>query len=246
MTRVLTIGVSRAFLNRLDGHVSPGSIVVLEEPDIITSKHIDRLPDEYESVAEVIPAAYHQAEDYLPAALAAHRRHGVDAVVPVREYGVRAAAALADRLGLPGATATAAAVLRDKIKLREVTSAAGIGSPQWREVTGAGDVAAFATAGAVVVKPANRQASVGVQFVDRPDEADRAWSEMVTASEPGQVPNRPIQWRYLAEERLHGREYSVEALVRAGEIIFWNVTAKTTLPGRYPVEIAHVVPAPVR
>ncbi len=51
--------------------------------------------------------------------------------------------------------------------------------------------------------------------------------------------------RLLMEHALVGPEYSVETLVDAGRPVFVNVTAKQVLPGRFPVEIGHVVPAPV-
>ena len=48
----------------------------------------------------------------------------------------------------------------------------------------------------------------------------------------------------MSRNACKGRSTASRHWCAAGEIIFWNLTAKTTLPGRYPVEIAHVVPAP--
>ena len=44
---------------------------------------------------------------------------------------------------------------------------------------------------------------------------------------------------------MFGREYSVEALVRGGTVLFENVTDKALVSGEYPVEIGHMVPAPI-
>ncbi|BCB83221.1 hypothetical protein Psuf_005340 [Phytohabitans suffuscus] len=99
----------------------------------------------------------------------------------------------------------------------------------------------------MVLKPANRQASVGVQLLDRVDSAvaETAWARTTAASEYEQIPDRPLNWRYVVEERLVGPEYSVEALVRDGEVVFENVSAKTVVDGPYPIELGHLVPAPL-
>jgi len=86
-----------------------------------------------------------------------------------------------------------------------------------------------------------------VHLLDRvdPAQATEAWRSMVAAGERNGVPDRALSWRYLVEERMFGPEYSVEALVRDGEIIFENVTAKTVIAGPHPVELGHVLPAPL-
>ncbi|MCE0448149.1 hypothetical protein LT493_43870 [Streptomyces tricolor] len=164
--------------------------------------------------------------------------------------GVRGAGRRGDRgeLGLPGATSRAAAVLRDKLLLREATGRAGMPTPRWREIRGPEDIVAFAQAGPVVVKPADRQAS-GRRPAARPlaipprpnGPGRRCWRR----PEPGHAPDRPLDRRFLAEERVYGTEYSVEALVREGSVEFFNVTEKSVIGGRHPVESGHVLPAPV-
>lgn len=64
------------------------------------------------------------------------------------------------------------------MRLREVSGAGSVRNPRWREVHGPADILEFAGGGPVVVKPANRQASVGVQLLDSVDEAAaaEAWS----------------------------------------------------------------------
>ena len=76
------------------------------------------------------------------------------------------------------------------------------------------------------------------------DDPELAWKECANADEGPQLAHRELRWRYLAEEFVSGPEYSVEALVTNGEIVFSNVTRKRVKTGRYPVEAGHVVPAP--
>ncbi|MEV6756986.1 ATP-grasp domain-containing protein [Streptomyces sp. NPDC051214] len=245
--RVVFVGYNAAYLRAIDGSVPEGSVVVLEEPDIIRKRELSDAAARFGCLDRIIPASYQQSSGALDLAATLEAERPVSAVVPGLEYAVPAAAALAEKLGLPGATEQAAQALRDKVRLREVCDAGGVRGPRWREVHGPADILDFADGGPVVVKPANRQASVGVQLLDSVDatSAARAWERTSSAAEYEQVPDRSLTWRFLAEERLRGPEYSVEALVRQGEIIFHNVTAKTVIPGPYPVELGHLLPAPL-
>ncbi|MGW5731489.1 MULTISPECIES: ATP-grasp domain-containing protein [Streptomyces] len=245
--QVVFVGYNAAYLRAIDGSVPDGSVVVLEEPDIIRKRDLRDAAGRFGCLERIVPTSYQQSAGALDLAAELEARRPVAAVVPGLEYAVPAAAALAEKLGLPGATEHAAQALRDKARLREVCDAAGVRGPRWREVYGPEDILDFAGDGPVVVKPANRQASVGVQLLDSVDAASaaRAWERTSSADEYEQVPDRALTWRFLAEERLRGPEYSVEALVRDGEIIFHNVTAKTVIPGPYPVELGHLLPAPL-
>ncbi|BCM65157.1 MULTISPECIES: ATP-grasp domain-containing protein [Streptomyces] len=247
MTHVLMVGFGSVFLDAVEGAVADGSIVVLEEPDNIRHRGLEGEAERRACLRAVLPATYQQGGDCVDIATELHRSWPIEAVVPALEYAVPAAAAIAEKLGLPGATSRAAAVLRDKLLLREATGRAGMPTPRWREIRGPEDIVAFAQAGPVVVKPADRQASVGVQLLDHcdPAEAERAWQALLEAAEPGHAPDRPLDRRFLAEERVYGTEYSVEALVREGSVEFFNVTEKSVIGGRHPVESGHVLPAPV-
>ncbi|MFE7928002.1 ATP-grasp domain-containing protein [Streptomyces sp. NPDC057456] len=245
--QVVFVGYNAAYLRAIDGSVPSGSVVVIEEPDIIRKRGLQDAAARFDCLDRIVPAGYQQSAEALDLAAELTAARPVAAVVPGLEYAVPATAALAEKLGLPGATETAAQALRDKVRLRELSGAGGVRNPRWREVHGPADILEFAGDGPVVVKPANRQASVGVQLLDSVDAATaaQAWQRTSSAAEYEQVPDRQLAWRFLAEERLRGPEYSVEALVRQGEIIFENVTAKTVVPGPYPVELGHLLPAPL-
>jgi biotin carboxylase len=133
---------------------------------------------------------------------------------------VVAAADAARLLGLPGAGSRAARVLRDKLTLRAVTAAAGMPCPDFREVHSAADVAEFARDRACVVKPAQRQASLGVIMLQPGDDPAAAWRECVGADEGAFMASRPMRWRYMVEERLFGPEFTTECLVRDGKSLF--------------------------
>jgi biotin carboxylase len=142
---------------------------------------------------------------------------------------------------------TPAAVLRDKSLLRRVTAAAGVRNPESVTATGPADVRRFMAAypGPVVLKPANRQASLGTIVLRETDDVDRAWHECVAMDEKVLVPDRAMPLHMLVERYVSGDEYSVEMLVHNGEPVFANVTEKTLYPGPRPIELGHVVPARV-
>jgi biotin carboxylase len=97
--------------------------------------------------------------------------------------------------------------------------------------------------GSCVLKPANRQASLGVQVLDRNNDTIDAWQHCTHAAEPMVRSRYAPPGRYLVEQRLDGPEVSVETLVHAGRMGFTNITAKAVQPGISPVEIGHLVPA---
>lgn len=245
--QVIFVGYNAAYLRAVEGRAPAAGIVVLEEPDIIRKRSLEGAADGFTCLDRIVPVAYQQSADVLEVGALLAAQRPVAAVIPGLEYAVSAAAALAAKLARPGATEPAAQALRDKIRLRQAAGAGGVRNPRWREVHGPDDVVDFAAGGPVVLKPANRQASVGVVLMDAVDPASAraAWAHTSAAHEHEQVPDRELAWRFLVEERLRGPEFSVEALVRAGKVIFENVTAKTVVPGPYPVELCHLVPAPL-
>ena len=171
------------------------------------------------------------------------------AVVPGGEYAVEATTRAAAHLGLPGAGLWAGKVFRDKLKLRQLAARAGIRNPLYARVADVREAQAFfdTVSRPCVLKPTGRQASVGVQIsLHGPQEqiADR-WTWSADPDEGPRLPDRGIPSGVLIEEVVRGREFSVEMLYARGEPCFANVTAKRVLPGRFPVEIGHVVPAPL-
>jgi biotin carboxylase len=241
---IVVVGYSQLLFSQLDGLLPAGSVIVVEESDIIERRSLERCASSVACIADVIAAPYQQDLGCVGVVEGALGGAAPGAVVPGIEYGVLASAVLAERWGLPGASVRAARSLTDKLRLREVTAAAGLRNPRWAQVTGPEDVRRFAGGGPVVLKPANRQASLGVELLADCDGVEEVWERTVAACDSLLATSlRPLSCRFMAEELVRGHEYSAEALVRDGTIIFSNVTGKTTAPGRHPVEIGHVVPA---
>ncbi|WP_234312609.1 ATP-grasp domain-containing protein [Streptomyces sp. NRRL F-5065] len=244
VTHVL-VGYSPVMLAKLDTRLPAGSVLVLEEPAVIAARGLAGLPERHPSVAALVPAPTQDEAHPERIADTVPRPERVRAVVPVVEYAVVTAAALAEAWGLPGAGPDAARILRDKGRLRAALDGSGVAQPAWAVVDTAADVAAFrdARGGEAVLKPANRQASLGVQLLGPADDVAAAWRHTTAADEPTLRAAYPDAARFLAEQRLRGAEFSVEALVHEGGIGFVNITAKRVQDSRYPVETGHTVPA---
>lgn len=245
VTHVL-VGYSAQLMAEVDRLLPPGSVLVVEEPHVIRARDVHTAAAGHRCVAGVLAAPTQDEVRAGELASLVPRQPGVRAVMPAVEYGVVAAAALAAAWGLPGAGTEAARLLRDKLALRRAAARRDVPQPAFTEATGPADVDALRArhGGRCVLKPANRQASLGVVLMDPGDDTAEAWRHTVAADEPRLRVHYADTARYLVEERLDGPEVSVEALVHEGVVGFLNVTAKQVLPGPYPVELGHTVPAP--
>ncbi|WP_410566331.1 ATP-grasp domain-containing protein [Amycolatopsis sp. cmx-4-61] len=243
---VLVVGFVTPVLQALTGVEPDGSVVLVEEPDVIRKRDL-RARLAGSALVRALVEWEHTRPGSADEFHAAHPDLDPVAVIPLIEYATPFAARLAERYGVPGASLGAALILRDKVLLRRVSAAAGVANPESATVTGPADVRAFMRAhpGPVVLKPANRQAAVGTQVIRDPGEVEEAWANCLEQDEGIFVPDRPMDLRMLAERYVPGAEFSVEMLVRGGRQLFANVTAKQLYPGPRPVELAHIVPADI-
>ncbi|WNI14309.1 ATP-grasp domain-containing protein [Actinacidiphila sp. ITFR-21] len=244
--QILFFGFSANILSNLAGDLPPGSVLVVEEPDVVRKRDLHQLAKKFPAVSRVVPREYQRASE-LKLLLGEDLVRGAVAVVPGVEYGVTAAAVAADALGLPGAGTLGGQVFRNKARLRDLAAGAGIRNPRYTRVDGVEAAQAFMdeVGGACVLKPSSRQASLGVQILTDREQLRTGWSLSTEVEEGRVVPDRGIPSEVLIEEAVHGAEFSVEMLVAKGRPCFANVTAKDVLPGRFPVETGHVLPAPV-
>jgi biotin carboxylase len=241
---ILLVGYSLAWLHVMAGEGATDPVVFVEEPDVARKRNVDE--HLAGSGAELIRWEYQLAgaadRFYL-----AHRDLDPVAILPGVEYAVPFAARLAERYGVAGAGLGAATILSDKSLLRTVTREAGIPNPRSERVCGPGEVRAFMRGcdGPIVLKPANRQASVGTQVLHDLDRVAAAWRECTQQDEGVYAPDRDKPLVMLAEQFVAGDEFSVELLVRDGEPLFANVTEKHLFAGPRPIELGHAVPAPI-
>ena len=154
----------------------------------------------------------------------------VRGVICSGEVFVDAAAVLAEALGLPSPGTWAARVCRDKVMQRVVLRDHG---PSWRAFAPHERDTVASDAYPCVIKPAGRMFSSGVFRVGDDAELRAA----LAAYEPDET--------ILVEELVTGPEFSVEALVHRGELLWSGITAKITNEDSSPyfTEIGHTCPA---
>ncbi|MFU8871136.1 ATP-grasp domain-containing protein [Micromonospora sp. SL4-19] len=241
---MVVVGASFGSLRWFDQELPAGSVVLVEEPDVIRRRGLERYAAELPLVSRLVPAGYQTGLD-VDALLA--REPGLAAarlVVPGMEYAVGATARLAARLGLPGAGLPAADIFSDKHRMRLLADATGLANPAYELVDDPARAAEFARrhGGRCVLKPTRRSGSLGVQLIADPAEIAAVWAASASPPAPDEA-TAGLPTEVLVEEMLAGSEHSVELLVADGEPIFANVTDKRIVGGRFPVESGHTVPS---
>lgn len=192
-----------------------------------TEPHVRRLR---ERVDEVYQAPSATEEAWAQAVYAAVRERPPDGVLAFNEPQVVAAALVQDRLGLPGPSLHAAVVSRNKALQRACFGARGVPQPEYLLTEDPAAAAGWAAARfPIVVKPLTGAGSAGVELV-----ADAAEYRRMAA-------RRRRHGKLLLETAVPGPELSWEALLHRGEVVFGNLTRKTTTGPPHFVEIGHRV-----
>ncbi|WFE34191.1 ATP-grasp domain-containing protein [Micromonospora sp. WMMD975] len=243
--QLVVVGASLGSLRWFDEELPAGSVVLVEEPDVIRRRDLARFAEDLPLVGRLVAVEYQTGLD-VDALLA--REPGLAAarlVLPGLEYAVGATARLADRLGLPGAGVAAADVFSDKHRMRLLADEIGLANPAYELVDDPARAARFAHAhdGRCVLKPTRRSGSLGVQLITDPGELPDRWAASADPPAPTEATDRGLPTGVLVEELLVGSEHSVELLVADGDVLFANVTDKRIAGGRHPVETGHTVPS---
>lgn len=166
---------------------------------------------------------------YEPALALAQRRHP-DAVLGFSEPHVMAASLIQSVYQLPGPGVVATAISRNKALQRAVFANAGLSQPAVLLVAEIRDATNWAEDRfPIVVKPLSGMGSTGVELVADSD----AWAELVE--------RRTDSGPTLVEEYIDGPEFSIEALVKNGKLVFSNLTHKETTGPPHFVEISHTI-----
>jgi biotin carboxylase len=165
-------------------------------------------------------------EAWVGPALKLARRAHPRGVLAFSEINVLAGAYAAQDLGLPGTGVYAAHVSRNKALQRQVYGAAGV--PQPASMLALDFAGLESRSFPCVIKPLSGAGSNGVEQV--PD-APALREALERRGKTGPV---------LVEDYVSGQEYSWEALVHGGEVLFTNLTVKTTTGPPNFVEVLHI------
>ncbi len=143
---------------------------------------------------------------------ALHRVHPVQRIAAASERLLAPAAALRERLGLPGDTPEAVRGLIDKAEMKRLAARGGIAHAEGHVLYEPGDAHELIDRyGAVVVKPRDLSGSQGVAVCDERADLERWLRE------------RFVPGRYLVERKVSGPMGHLDALVHEG-IVAWDVS----------------------
>jgi len=210
-----------------------GAQVVLVRADPTEADH--RIADE---VIDLDPL--HDGFTEMGEKLLGDRREQIKAGIVFSDNAVRSGVELLERLGVPVDSPRLAQGAFSKYSYRlgearvaDLLAAQRIMVPAFAEIASLDQLRDFARAhpGGFVVKPAAEGNNRGVVVVRSGDDLTAAFAEVLPYLEGGVICEELIPYR---------REYSFDGL---GALTF--LTEKISAPGRYPVEIAQVLPARV-
>lgn len=149
--------------------------------------------------------------------------------VAFSEPHVLAAALVQDAYNIPGPGMRAAVTSRNKALQRAQLDGV-VDQPEYLLAASIADAASWLREHLpAVVKPLDGMGSHGVERVVTPNDIQDV------------VARRGTEGPVLCETYVEGQEYSVEALVVAGETVLTNLTYKTTHDQKHFVEVAHRV-----
>ncbi|MET9686493.1 ATP-grasp domain-containing protein [Streptomyces coeruleorubidus] len=149
------------------------------------------------------------------AAEEAARAYGAELVASTSESDVLRAARLRARLGLPGQDVASATAYRDKVVMKRLARAAGIGVPAFAPVDSPADLLDFIEAEGfpVVVKPRLGAGAEGVAILRGPADVTAFLDREGTSD----VPYLPAQW--MVEGFVTGEFFHVDGIMRDGRIV---------------------------
>lgn len=217
-----------------------GLDVLLITPEVWRAETLRRMGESGHIASHLAEAAFVNGalaspESFTSGVLAHAMRwredYDVKGVFAVGEILVEQTGLLADALGLAAPGIRASRVCRSKALQRWYLPES---SPRSRVVPPEGR-SAFADPGLrfpVVVKPVSRHSSSGVRTCESMEELRRG------------IDGYPAGETVLVEDRIVGPEFSVEALVQGGDVVFDSVTRKRTTESHAStfVELSHSVP----
>lgn len=184
----------------------------------------------------------------LDVAVDLHKRTPFDAVLTQLEYSVEAAAAVAERLGLPFMNPTAVRNARCKEQARRLLDEAEVASARYALVHSVedGQAAAQRIGLPVVVKPSSGADSILAARCDSIDEVCAALSTILETREhlPEQM-REQFSRGILVEEHLAGPLVSAEIALRDGKVTNYMICGRVRGQRDETIELGAAMPAEI-
>ena len=200
------------------------------------AENLERHRDLVKGADRLVVTDYTAVETLLTTARDLDAERPLSAVVTFKDAGAVPTAVVAEKFGLPTNAPEAVAACIDKARTHQAFADAGFPRPRWAVCPNPAALHRFvAEVGPfVVVKPLDASGSLGVRVLGPGDDLAAAYAGCRAA-----CPDSPV----LAEEKLIGREVSIEAMIHHGRPVLFGVTQKVLFPGTV-VEAGHFTPDP--
>lgn len=171
----------------------------------------------------------------LKAAKAHRARHRLDGVITVGTDFSTTVAWIAEHLSLPGLPYRTVLLAKDKGRMRARFAEKNVPSPRFEIRSGADDLARPPVFGfPAVVKPVDNMGARGVRRVDDPDGWRQAAQEALSFSSSARI---------IVEQYIDGPEFSLDAIVRSGEVRITGFADRHIFFPPHFVELGHSFPS---
>lgn len=240
MYTILLIGMAENFI-KYTQHRDDMRFLVIEEKDLFYANNCEGV--RYKNLIGVYIGEYMHSTECISIARKLNEEMKIDAVIPGRDYAVETATAIAEELGVNSLGMGAAKALTNKFLLRNACVKGDIFQPKYCKINSVEELKKFCKNNKpVILKPSNRQASLGISLITEDSDILGAYEYTTSADEDKRrIAMRDFKKEYIAEQYIEGEEYSTELLVLDGKIVFSNITKKDTMENAF-VELQHVVP----
>lgn len=240
MNTILLIGMAENFI-KYTQHRDDIRFLVIEEEDLFYANNCESV--RYNNLIGIYIGKYMHSTECLSIARRLNEKMEIKAVIPGRDYAVETATAIAVDLGVNSLGMEAARALTNKYALRKACVRGDIYQPFFCKIDSVEGLEKFCMNNkTVILKPSNRQASLGISLITKDSDILEAYEYTTSADEDKRrIAKREFKKEYIAEQYIEGEEYSTELLVLDKKIVFSNITKKDTMDNSF-VELQHVVP----
>lgn len=177
-----------------------------------------------------------QQKKIIKAVTELNQEETIIGVLTLDELSVPMATIIAEVLKLPSNSLKTAEIVRNKYLMRKVFQEANLLTPQFSPVKTIEKLYEFAskTDNPFILKPTDSGGSAGVQLIDKNTDLEQAFEHSLKSSKTKLL---------IIEEFIHGKEYSVEAIVFNSQVNIVGITEKKTTEGPFFIELGHIFPA---
>jgi biotin carboxylase len=197
---------------------------------------------------EALPLHFERPREAAEEIMRALRGSPPDAVLALGDRATPTAAYAAQAFGIPGNSPEAVEACRNKLRQRQVLSAAGVAVPEFFDFSTAHELSHVLrrVKFPCVVKPLTLAASQGVVRANNPQEFEQAVERIraLLASPEIQILREPALDHLLVEKYIPGREVAIEGLLDGGRLRVLAIFDKPDpLEGPYFEETIYVTPS---